>query len=104
MFTNHIRCVVVCLIAICAVRSQAQARHGAAFPLKVGPTGRYLVDQKGAPFLIAGESPQAMMVNVSEEDAELFFANRRSHGFNTAWINLLCATYTRGRADGSTTD
>jgi hypothetical protein len=44
------------------------------------------------------------MVNVSEKDAELFFANRRSHGFNTAWINLICATYTGGRADGSTTD
>src|SRR5262249_44186403 len=76
----------------------------AVFPPKVGPTGRYLVDQKGMPFLIAGESPQAMMVNVSEADAELFFRNRRSHGFNTAWINLICAKYTGGRADGSTID
>lgn len=76
----------------------------AAFPVKVGPTGRYLVDQSDAPFLVAGESPQAMMVNVSEKDAELFFANRRSHGFNAAWINLICATYTGGRADGATTD
>ncbi|HEX4591355.1 MAG TPA: DUF4038 domain-containing protein [Gemmataceae bacterium] len=75
-----------------------------AFPLKVGPTGRYLVDEMGIPFLIAGESPQAMMVNVSEPDAELFFKNRRSHGFNTAWINLICAKYTGGRADGSTLD
>ncbi len=74
------------------------------YPLKIGPTGRYLVDQKGVPFLIAGESPQAMMVNVSQKDAELFFKNRRSHGFNTAWINLICATYTGGRADGSTID
>ncbi len=54
------------------------------------------------PFLIAGESPQAMMVNVSEQDAELFFKNRRSHGFNAAWINLICAKYTGGRADAST--
>jgi hypothetical protein len=75
-----------------------------AYPLKIGPTGRYLVDQKGVPFLIAGESPQAMMVNVSEKDAELFFKNRRSHGFNTAWINLICAKYTGGREDGSTID
>jgi hypothetical protein len=64
--------------------------------------GRYLVDQNGTPFLIAGESPQALMVNLSEEDAELFFANRRSHGFNTVWINLLCRPGTGGRADGST--
>lgn len=75
-----------------------------AYPVKIGPTGRYLVDQKGVPFLIAGESPQGMMVNVSEQDAELFFANRQSHGFNTAWINLICNKYTGGRDDAGTTD
>ena len=80
------------------------ALAGPAYPVKIGPTGRYLVDQKDKPFLIAGESPQGMMVNVSEKDAELFFANRKSHGFNTAWINLICAKYTGGRADGSTYD
>ena len=82
------------------------ARAGAApaYPLKVSENGRYLVDARGRPFLIAGESPQAMMVNVSEEDAALFFANRRSHGFNTVWINLLCRKGTGGRADGTTFD
>ena len=67
-----------------------QARTGPAFPLKVAQSGRYLVDQNSVPFLIAGESPQALMVNLSEEDAELFFANRQAHGFNAVWINLLC--------------
>jgi hypothetical protein len=81
-----------------------QARPGPAFPLKVAKGGRYLVDQRGTPFLIAGESPQALMVNLSEKDAELFFANRRSHGFNTVWINLLCRQGTGGRANGSTYD
>jgi len=75
-----------------------------AYPLKIGPTGRYLVDQRGKPFLIAGESPQSMMVNCSESEAELFFANRQSHGFNAAWINLICAKYTGGRDDASTRD
>jgi hypothetical protein len=75
-----------------------------AFPLKAAEGGRYLVDQNGAPFLIAGESPQALMVNLSEEDAEAFFANRQSHGFNAVWINLLCRKGTGGRADGSTYD
>ena len=77
---------------------------GPAFPLKVGPNGRHLVDQKGKPFLIAGESPQALMVNVSIEDGKMFFENRRSHGFNAVWINLLCRKGTGGRADGSTYD
>lgn len=75
-----------------------------AYPLKVSANGRYLIDQKNVPFLIAGESPQALMVNLSEEEAELFFANRRAHGFNTVWINLLCRPYTGGRPDGNTYD
>jgi hypothetical protein len=75
-----------------------------AYPLKVSANRRYLLDQNNQPFLIAGESPQALMVNLSEEEAEMFFANRRSHGFNTVWINLLCKPYTGGRPDGSTVD
>jgi Protein of unknown function (DUF4038)/Putative collagen-binding domain of a collagenase len=75
-----------------------------AFPVRVAEGGRYLVDRNGTPFLIAGESPQALMVNLSEKDAELFYANRRSHGFNTVWINLLCGRNIGGRADGSTYD
>src|SRR5437870_2709217 len=74
------------------------------FPLKIGPTGRYLVDQNGVPFLIAGESPQAMIGNLSEAEAQTFLANRRGYGFNTVLIDLLCATYTGCRADGSTFD
>jgi hypothetical protein len=75
-----------------------------AYPVKVGPTGRYFVDHNGTPFLILGESPQAMIGNLSEADAELFLANRKSHGFNTVWINLLCANGTGCNADGTTFD
>jgi hypothetical protein len=75
-----------------------------AYPLKVSANGRYLVDQKNAPFLIAGESPQAMTVNLTEAEAEVFFANRHGHGFNTVWINLLCNQGTGGRTNGSTFD
>jgi len=79
-------------------------RLAPAYPLKKSATGRYLEDQKGMPFLIAGESPQALIVNLSESEAELFFTNRLSHGFNAVWINLLCRPGTGGRADGSTYD
>jgi hypothetical protein len=74
------------------------------YPVKVGPTGRYLVDQNGVPFLMTGESPQSMIGNLSEAEAELFFINRRSHGFNTVLIDLLCAEYTGCRTDGTTFD
>jgi hypothetical protein len=76
----------------------------AAFPLKVGQTGRYLVDRDGRPFLIVGDSPQALIANLSEAEADRFFANRQAAGFNSVWINLLCDDYTGGRADGATFD
>ena len=75
-----------------------------SYPVKHGPAGRYLVDQRGAPFLILGESPQAMIGDLSEADADLFLSNRKSHGFNTVWINLLCASGTGCNADGTTFD
>lgn len=74
------------------------------YPLKPSANGRYLVDQSNAPCLLIGESPQALTVNLTTNDAALFFASRAGHGFNTAWVNLLCATYTGGRADASTID
>jgi Protein of unknown function (DUF4038)/Putative collagen-binding domain of a collagenase len=74
------------------------------YPVNVGPTGRYLVDRDGVPFLIVGDSPQSMIGNLSPADAELFFADRQARGFNTVWINLLCASYTGCNADGSTFD
>ena len=74
------------------------------YPLKVGPTGRYLVDRDGRPFLIIGDSPQSLIVNLSLRQADHFFADREAAGFNSMWINLLCDTYTGGRADGTTYD
>jgi hypothetical protein len=73
-------------------------------PLHVDPTGRYLVDQSGTPFLMTGDSPQALIGNVTESDAASFFATRKAQGFNTVWINLLCNDYTGCRSDGSTWD
>jgi uncharacterized protein DUF4038/collagenase-like protein with putative collagen-binding domain len=75
-----------------------------AFPLKVGPTGRYLVGRDGRPFMIVGDSPQALIANLSRKQAARFFANREAAGFNSMWINLLCDTYTGGRANGTTYD
>src|SRR4051812_9109592 len=74
------------------------------YPLKKSGNGRYLIDSKGAPFLMAGDAPQGLMVKLSEEDAELYFSNRVAHGFNALWINLLCRPGTGGRKDGATYD
>ena len=97
-------------VAGCSPSTQSEQSAGPALivepagPVRLGPTGRYLVLQNGVPFLILGEPPQAMIGNLSEADADLFLSNRQSHGFNTVWINLLCASYTGCHADGTTFD
>lgn len=74
------------------------------YPLRVGPGHRYLVDSRGVPFLIVGDSPQALVANVSLPDADRFLADRAAKGFNTVLVDLLCTTYTGGRADATTFD
>jgi chitodextrinase len=78
--------------------------HAAHYPLRVSANRRYLVDRDGVPFLLMGDSPQALTANLSEAEADAFFADRAAAGFNAVWVNLLCATYTGGRPDGSTYD
>src|SRR6266478_5413482 len=46
------------------------AGAGPNYPLKRSANGRYLVDQTNAPVLLMGDSPQALMVNLSEEEAD----------------------------------
>jgi len=77
---------------------------GYVYPLKVGTSGRYLVDQRNVPFLIVGDSPQSLIGNLSVADAEKYIAARSKAGYNTLWVNLLCVEYTACRADGTTFD
>jgi chitodextrinase len=74
------------------------------YPVKVGPTGRYLVNQSNMPFMIVGDSPHSLFVNLTEAQADAYFADRQAHGFNAALIQVLCDVYTGGRSNGSTYD
>ena len=71
-----------------------------AYPLKVSVNNRYLVDQNDVPFLMVGDSPQALIGNLSEAEAAFFINNRRRYGINTLWINLLCNDGTACNTDG----
>lgn len=75
-----------------------------AYPLHPDPTNRYLVDSNNVPFMMVGDSPQALIGNLSEHQADVFMANRERYGINALWINLLCASYTACNADGTTYD
>jgi Protein of unknown function (DUF4038)/Putative collagen-binding domain of a collagenase len=74
------------------------------FPLKVSGDGRYLVTQGGTPFLLVGDSPQSLIGNLSTSSASSYFADREAHGFDAAWVNLLCDSYTFCASNGDTYD
>jgi hypothetical protein len=104
-------CVVGCGAAFRTVVSDAgRAPYsvvkmpGAVYPLRPSANRRYLVDRKGRPFLMVGDSPQAIVANLTTARMERYFAERHETGFNAAWVNLLCNTGTGGRPDGTTAD
>src|SRR5262249_13542975 len=61
----------------------------AVYPVRQSANHRYLVDARGTPFMIVGDSPQALIGNATEAEAELYLADRQALGFNTIWVNLL---------------
>ena len=92
-------CTVILGLLFCGVV------HGASYPVKVSSTNpRILVDQNNAPFLLVGDSPHSLIVNLSEADAAFYLADRGTNGFNSLWVELLCVPYTGGRTDGSMLD
>ena len=59
------------------------------FPLRVEVGKRYLVDSSGSPFLIHGDSPWSLAVQLTREDVDVYLENRRLKGFNTILMNLI---------------
>jgi hypothetical protein len=90
---------------VAALGSTSNSAAGApAFPLKASVSNRILVDQNNVPFLMVGDAPQAMVGNLSVNDAAYFIADRAQYGINALWVNLLCDGYTACNADGTTFD
>ena len=73
-------------------------------PLVVSPDKRYLMGTNGAPFMVAGDSPQCLSANLSVANYDAYFAARAAQGFNASWVNLVCDEYTGGRTDATTYD
>jgi hypothetical protein len=75
-----------------------------SFPVAVSPNGRYLVDQNGKPYMMVGDSPWSLAVNLSAAQQDAYFADRQARGFNTALVGVLGSSYIGGRTDLSTYD
>jgi hypothetical protein len=111
-------CAIALLIALAPIGSCSAWAQGVAgptkgsqaaspaYPLKISTNKRYLVDQNNIPFLIAGDAPQPLVAKVSVSDASIYFDDRRAHGFNAIWMNVLTAGpyYYYDPVDGSTYD
>jgi len=60
-----------------------------AYPLKVSPNHRSLVDQKGAPFLLVGDAGWSVISGTTFEEADAYLRDRAARGFNTVLVNLI---------------
>jgi hypothetical protein len=72
------------------------------YPVKISDLNpRILVDQNNFPFLMVGDSPQCLIVNLAATNAAFYLADRATNGFNSVWVDLICTTYTGGPANAS---
>jgi Protein of unknown function (DUF4038)/F5/8 type C domain/Putative collagen-binding domain of a collagenase len=74
------------------------------YPVKVGPTGRYLVDKNNVPFLITGDAPHDLICRLSYSDVDSYFADRQKDGYNSAWVEVLTDPYVACNSYGTTYD
>jgi hypothetical protein len=77
---------------------------GPAYPLKQSANRRYLIDQNNVPVLMLGDAPQSLFANLTTNETAQYLADRSAFGFNTLWVNLLCATYTAGAPNAANTE
>src|SRR6266852_9568384 len=79
---------LVLAVALISIPSQAQVHSepqepAVAFPLRPSANQRYLVDQNNLPFLIAGDSPQFLILHLSVVAVSLKKKNRQTIGLKT---------------------
>ena len=91
-------CVMGYLAPMCIAKTRP------AYPLRFSANHRYLIDSQNVPFLIVGDSPQSLLVNLSTSQMETYMADRQAHGFNSILVMALCASYTAGYSNGDTFD
>jgi hypothetical protein len=77
--------VVACATAACATA----AAPAAGFPLKASPNGRFLVDRKGAPFLVVGDTAWSLIAQPDEDQIDHYLDDRAGRGYSAIIVNLI---------------
>ena len=57
-------------------------------PLRIAPSGRYLEDSAGRPFLYHADTAWMLFLKLTEEEAAEYMAHRRTQGFNVIQVQL----------------
>jgi hypothetical protein len=60
-----------------------------AWPVRVGPDRRHLVDRSGHAVLIQGDAAWSLIANTTVEEATWYLDQRSAQGFNAVLINLI---------------
>lgn len=66
------------------------------FVTSVSSNGRQFLDQTGQPLLVHGDSPWSMAIDISNSDADWYFQQRQSQGFNAALFSAFGGEGTGG--------
>jgi hypothetical protein len=92
-------CIIIVGLCFC------EAAFAVTFPVTISSSNpRILVDQNNIPFLMVGDSPQSLLVNLSAASAAFYVADRATNGFNTLLMDAICTTYTSGPSNASLVD
>ncbi len=67
----------------------AVLQNGSRFPLRVGPTDRYLEDTDGRPFLINGDTAWSLIVTPTPDEVLRYLDDRQRRGVSAIIINLI---------------
>ena len=60
------------------------------FATSVSSNGRYILDQFSNPWLMVGDSPHSLLVNLTPTQQQAYFADRQSKGFNCVLVQVVC--------------
>jgi len=72
-----------------AAEPKASGAPASSLCLKVSDNHRYLVGQRGEPFLVVGDSPWSLIVQLDQADIDTYLRDRQSKGFNSIMVNLI---------------
>ncbi|MBM3334719.1 DUF4038 domain-containing protein, partial [Candidatus Sumerlaeota bacterium] len=78
---------------VAALLAWSMALNAAAseslFPVRASENGRYLIDARGKPFPLHGDTAWSLIVQLTKQETEEYLENRRQKGVNSIIVNLI---------------